>query len=321
MTASKDPRTVAIELLRDDDHAASFQSLGQYRSALLNALSAQSTASPDPVVEANREMLLQRSLVGLKKYRVTLADGGLSLRERLHHALEEALDLSNYMQAAISAIDAGALTAPRAAADGEREAWALRQIARLDPKTDSIGTAIFMAKETLARAALSQPAKEQEACGTCHGRGLVGGMMSYGDGQVDMAADPCPDCVQQEAKPEKHVLPESVLQEMCDVIEGALLSHRLSELVEEDDPQSGYPLLDHLSHDRGTETGKREIEMVAESIYYALREAYPAAPPQAEAKPDFSKYVTLEAYQQAMRNWLEQAEAQSKDGQIEGGRG
>jgi hypothetical protein len=100
---------VAIELLRDDAHAATFQSLGQYRSALLNLLSTHSSASPDPVVEANREMLLQRSVVGLKKYGVTLEDGGLSLRERLHHALEEALDLSNYMQAAIRAIDAGAL--------------------------------------------------------------------------------------------------------------------------------------------------------------------------------------------------------------------
>jgi len=52
----------------------------------------------DPVVEANRELLLQRSRLGISKYGVTLAGAGLSRKEVLRHALEEALDLANYLQ-------------------------------------------------------------------------------------------------------------------------------------------------------------------------------------------------------------------------------
>ncbi len=61
--------------------------------------------SPDSNVEKNREMLLQRSIAGLAKYGVTTSDNPLSLREWLQHALEEALDMANYLQAAISKID------------------------------------------------------------------------------------------------------------------------------------------------------------------------------------------------------------------------
>lgn len=61
--------------------------------------------SPDSNVEKNRELLLQRSVVGLAKYGVTTADNPLALREWLQHALEEALDMANYLQAAISKID------------------------------------------------------------------------------------------------------------------------------------------------------------------------------------------------------------------------
>lgn len=61
--------------------------------------------SQDPVVEANRQLLLQRSEVGLITYRTTLADSGLSRRELLQHALEEALDLANYLQAEIMRFD------------------------------------------------------------------------------------------------------------------------------------------------------------------------------------------------------------------------
>ena len=62
--------------------------------------------SPDSNVEKNREMLLQRSIVGLAKYGVTTDNNPLSLREWLQHALEEALDMANYLQAAISKLDA-----------------------------------------------------------------------------------------------------------------------------------------------------------------------------------------------------------------------
>lgn len=61
--------------------------------------------SPDSNVEKNREMLLQRSIVGLAKHGVTTDNNPLTLRAWLQHALEEALDMANYLQAAISKLD------------------------------------------------------------------------------------------------------------------------------------------------------------------------------------------------------------------------
>jgi len=61
--------------------------------------------SPDKNVEKNRELLLQRSIVGLAKYGVTTDNNPLPLRDWLQHALEETLDLANYLQAAISKLD------------------------------------------------------------------------------------------------------------------------------------------------------------------------------------------------------------------------
>lgn len=52
----------------------------------------------DPIVEANRQLLLERSQVGIKKYGVTLGASGLSDAQFARHALEEALDLANYLQ-------------------------------------------------------------------------------------------------------------------------------------------------------------------------------------------------------------------------------
>lgn len=60
----------------------------------------------DKVVEANRQLLLDRSNVGISKYGVTLEQAGLIRRELLQHALEEALDLANYLQAEIMRHDA-----------------------------------------------------------------------------------------------------------------------------------------------------------------------------------------------------------------------
>lgn len=55
--------------------------------------------SPDANVEKNRQMLLDRSVVGLKKYGVTTERTDLTPGEWVQHALEEALDLANYLQA------------------------------------------------------------------------------------------------------------------------------------------------------------------------------------------------------------------------------
>lgn len=61
--------------------------------------------SQDAVVEANRKLLLDRSNVGIQKYGVTLEKSGLTQRQYLQHALEEALDLSNYLQGEIQRLD------------------------------------------------------------------------------------------------------------------------------------------------------------------------------------------------------------------------
>jgi hypothetical protein len=60
----------------------------------------------DAVVEANRKLLLKRSQFGIDKYGVTLAGSGLTRRQLLQHALEEALDMANYIQAEIMRHDA-----------------------------------------------------------------------------------------------------------------------------------------------------------------------------------------------------------------------
>lgn len=61
----------------------------------------------DRIVEANRELLLERSRVGMRKYGEALHDFPLDHeREILQHALEEALDLANYLRTRMAQIDA-----------------------------------------------------------------------------------------------------------------------------------------------------------------------------------------------------------------------
>lgn len=55
----------------------------------------------DPVVNAVREDLLQRSQLGLAKYGVGLDRTDLSLADWLQHAYEECLDQANYLKRAI----------------------------------------------------------------------------------------------------------------------------------------------------------------------------------------------------------------------------
>lgn len=62
------------------------------------------TASPDANVERNRQMLLDRSVVGLKKYGVTTERTDLNLSQWLQHLLEELLDAANYVQAAKNSV-------------------------------------------------------------------------------------------------------------------------------------------------------------------------------------------------------------------------
>lgn len=55
--------------------------------------------SPDSNVERNRKMLLDRSVVGLQKYGVTTERNDLTPAQWAQHAIEEALDFANYLQA------------------------------------------------------------------------------------------------------------------------------------------------------------------------------------------------------------------------------
>lgn len=57
--------------------------------------------APDQAVEAVRNLLLRRSQAGLKKYGVSTDRTDLHLVDWLRHALEEALDLSVYLQRAL----------------------------------------------------------------------------------------------------------------------------------------------------------------------------------------------------------------------------
>lgn len=61
-------------------------------------------ASPDANVEAIREMLLQRSKVGLAKYGVTTERTDLTLVQWLTHLQEELLDGAVYVEAALRQI-------------------------------------------------------------------------------------------------------------------------------------------------------------------------------------------------------------------------
>lgn len=71
----------------------------------LARLMAATEQCADPIVESNVSLLRQRSAVGVQKYGTTLADNKLPLRAWLNHALEEALDQANYLQAAMAEID------------------------------------------------------------------------------------------------------------------------------------------------------------------------------------------------------------------------
>lgn len=61
--------------------------------------------SVDKNVESVREMLLDRSNVGIKKYGTTTCKNQLTHKQWLQHALEEALDMAVYLQAAIAKIE------------------------------------------------------------------------------------------------------------------------------------------------------------------------------------------------------------------------
>lgn len=61
-------------------------------------LEEQLRGSPDANVERIRDQLLQRSVVGLKKYGVTTAESNLQTDQWLQHLQEELLDAAVYVE-------------------------------------------------------------------------------------------------------------------------------------------------------------------------------------------------------------------------------
>lgn len=59
----------------------------------------------DPIVEAVIAKMRGRSALGVGKYGVTLAGAGLSRRQWLEHAQQEAMDLANYLECLIAQED------------------------------------------------------------------------------------------------------------------------------------------------------------------------------------------------------------------------
>lgn len=57
----------------------------------------------DASVESVRTKLLERSLRGQSKYGTTLAGAGLTRKQWLIHAQEEAMDLCNYLEMPLEA--------------------------------------------------------------------------------------------------------------------------------------------------------------------------------------------------------------------------
>ena len=86
--------------------------LDKSNPAPLARLMADGKQCADPIVERNVSLLRERSAVGVQKYGTTLADNKLPLRAWLNHALEEALDQANYLQAAMAEIDSAERALP-----------------------------------------------------------------------------------------------------------------------------------------------------------------------------------------------------------------
>lgn len=63
----------------------------------------------DPIVERVRQKLLDRSQLGIAKYGTTLADSRATMRERIEHFQQEAMDAANYCEWILDRIDHGNL--------------------------------------------------------------------------------------------------------------------------------------------------------------------------------------------------------------------
>jgi hypothetical protein len=143
-TAPVDPEQAKLDSLAQAGLAAALENhaKGEQMGGTQVAAQPRATeqAADDPVVEANRQLLLDRSRIGISKYGVTLASSGLSRTQLAQHALEEALDLANYLQGIIQTDTAqqAAPEAPAAPATGAQVAKA-GKMARCCGRAMSLG--------------------------------------------------------------------------------------------------------------------------------------------------------------------------------------
>ena len=140
----------------------------------------------DPIVERNVSLLRQRSTVGMQKYGTTLADNKLPLRAWLNHALEEALDQANYLQAAMAEIDSD-----------ER---ALPPLPQYFPDVTNIRADEELRAEQMreyARAALAAaPVQAQEPVALLTLGGIDGG--EYGDNDLELVSSKAVEELQEQ---------------------------------------------------------------------------------------------------------------------------
>lgn len=65
----------------------------------------KSDVCKDAVVESVRRKLLERSHVGIEKYKTTLHNSGLTILQLKRHLQEELLDAANYLEAEIQELE------------------------------------------------------------------------------------------------------------------------------------------------------------------------------------------------------------------------
>lgn len=78
---------------------------------IASILGGEITEEPEELTVVGTEarvcaLIAQRQMLGIKKYGQTVEQNPLYLREWLHHALEEALDMAIYLARAIEELDA-----------------------------------------------------------------------------------------------------------------------------------------------------------------------------------------------------------------------
>lgn len=78
------------------------QNIGEALDAAITEIEKSRAATPDRHIEAVREKMRERSLVGVSKYGTTLERNDLTTLDWLIHAQEEAMDLAGYLEVLIS---------------------------------------------------------------------------------------------------------------------------------------------------------------------------------------------------------------------------